>query len=794
MSMSVNLGKFYALSVYEPSVVRQQQRDWAIHKRKLKTELKKIGALLKKIKFINSGNLEAIKVAVNTINLQKFIDEIISTVSKGKITHQNVEDIVVVIGLFHQRYPKFIPSLTNSLNNIFIAKIRENNILLEETTAIATLMCELYMQGIIWEYRRIEEIFSQVCNVASTIPSDGSLESATFVVAFAATCHSVLSQASISGQVVDIVFLKDEIETNRLSGISKLRVFLLEGSRRIFYNVARVVETVHRRIVSQVNRNNDNSAQMDYLGIKNCKNILLITNERLSYFSKSLGITMPDTCKFNFEEGSSNEIEVGVSLNSKLPSLVRASLRNNRWKELTEYSQKERQFYILVKNECVKKYFHDEAVSVGGFVNSKKQSKCSSMSANFTEAVASIFKIKEERQIDNWMLKHGKQLLVANKKLLLTKLVDFDQIKMCNCRIHAKIIIIISYGIPDFGISVIRYLVEILKKQLEKKKQYSYERLMVMSNYIGELCIFDVCPMSIIMDILCMCVKDFRGVNARICCYIIIKCGNCIYASPSSKKYMESILNIMGRLLQVKALGYATKILIEEAIFATRLSSNKYKFYHTGIMEEYLSFLLDFAPHSSQILSQKFTLLPWYFGKKTKNNMFVERLFLSKIGSTKWASKVCEFLKHSFNKNGILQNRYVDSLFESFEHEMFVRQTANCQKFQFLLVMFKTSAKHNVINKLMLSGFLIHLMKEIEEETHSLAINGVLTPDLIARRLFYLVGLIEVITEKSRARSPSLLHETISTLQLRISHLLDKYGILNNIRKRISYKIKLCKV
>jgi len=94
----------------------------------------------------------------------------------------------------------------------------------------------------------------------------------------------------------------------------------------------------------------------------------------------------------------------------------------------------------------------------------------------------------------------------------------------------------------------------------------------------------------------------------------------------------------------------------------------------------------------------------------------------------------------------------------------------------------------------MLSGFLIHLMKEIEEETHSLAINGVLTPDLIARRLFYLVGLIEVITEKSRARSPSLLHETISTLQLRISHLLDKYGILNNIRKRISYKIKLCKV
>eukprot|EP00943_MAST-04B_sp_MAST-4B-sp1_P006207 g6207.t1 len=250
----------------------------------------------------------------------------------------------------------------------------------------------------------------------------------------------------------------------------------------------------------------------------------------------------------------------------------------------------------------------------------------------------------------------------------------------------------------------------------------------------------------------------------------------------------------MGRLLQVKALGYATKVLIEEAIFATRLSSNKYNPYRIDIMEDYVSFLLDFAPHSPRILSQKFAMLPWYFGKNNKNGVFIERLFLSKLGSTNWASKMCEFLKQTSDKNRILQDRVIDNLFEAFEEVMFFRQTANFQNFQFLLSTFKTCAKHNILDKGMLSQFLTHLMKEIEEEAHSLTINGAFDPNLIVHRIFYLISLVEAVTEKSKAETPSMLHGAILALQLRMSHLLDKYCVLSNVKRRVKYKIERCLV
>ena len=78
-------GTFYVSSIYEPISVLSSQKKWAARRKLLKTELKKTTALLKKFKNLSASNTEAIKIAINTLNLQKFMDEIIRLLANQKI-------------------------------------------------------------------------------------------------------------------------------------------------------------------------------------------------------------------------------------------------------------------------------------------------------------------------------------------------------------------------------------------------------------------------------------------------------------------------------------------------------------------------------------------------------------------------------------------------------------------------------------------------------------------------------------------------------------------------------------
>eukprot|EP00943_MAST-04B_sp_MAST-4B-sp1_P006206 g6206.t1 len=347
--MDEKVGNFYATSVYKPNIVRAQQHGWAVRRKKMKTELKKVNALFKKLKYVNSSNLKAIKAAIKTINLQKFIDEIINILSSGKITNHNVQDIVVVIGILHQQYLSFAPLLTNSLKNRSIDDISNSGVSTQEKMAIATLLCELYLQGIIWESCQIEAILNSISDLGGTLASGATLELTTSVVAYFTTCHTVISEAPILGQIEGGDFSDNEIEANRVSGLSTLRIFLLETSHRLFYNAKRALEVLHGRIWTQISSNNNNAMHKDDMDIKSCKNILLLAGESLLQFSKRLGISLPDTFKFKFRDASHSAVGIGSSLDSRLPALVRACLKNNLRKELTGYSQEEKRFYTLVK-------------------------------------------------------------------------------------------------------------------------------------------------------------------------------------------------------------------------------------------------------------------------------------------------------------------------------------------------------------------------------------------------------------------------------------------------------------
>ena len=336
---------------------------------------------------------------------------------------------------------------------------------------------------------------------------------------------------------------------------------------------------------------------------------------------------------------------------------------------------------------------------------------------------------------------------------------------------------------------------KIFLKHLLKKKSHPYERLMLVSNFIGELCNFDVCPVSIIIDILQICLKDFYGINVRICCFIVNRCGRYLCVGCESKKQADSILGTMDRLLKVKALGYATKVLIEEALYSTSPPIKRCNICRVSLVEEYMSYLIDVSPYPPEILCQKFAMLPWCFGNTTKNNVFVEILFLSNIGSADWACKTLVFLKLIYKGNTILQDRFLDILTESCEETIFLRHANEPQKFQFLLSIVKTCIICKMFRECMLSSWLLHLMDEIEEgEKKILSIDGVVNIDLIKHEVFCMVDLTEAITDKLKSSPQSLIYTSIFEIQIRVSSLLTRYKNLSNIKNRIKYRIERCLV
>jgi len=165
----------------EPEELAKSRKEFEANKKKLKTDLKKCTAFVKKIKSGTAWSMkpEDIRKDVATLNLSRYVEEVVSATLETK---PKVADIPVVMALavaMHQRYPEFLSNLLPSLWNVVNGKADAETAKLRRV--YLRLLTEFLLAGLLPEPRTLVKCISE-----ATGGKDGSyaVQDANLVVAF----------------------------------------------------------------------------------------------------------------------------------------------------------------------------------------------------------------------------------------------------------------------------------------------------------------------------------------------------------------------------------------------------------------------------------------------------------------------------------------------------------------------------------------------------------------------------------------------------------------------------------
>ena len=213
--MDCPLGSFCASSRYNPELLEKEHVVWKMRRKGLRTELKKINSLIKKLRVLGPDNLDSIILIVRQTNLKKFIDEVVDMMCIARISFDNLPCFVTVVGELHQMYRKFVTEYVKGFLSKVLKTAADPNISDEELIAPAKLICELYMQGIIWDSQELESIFRLVFPLLLPNTNTNSLAVSINALDFLVNCSTYLTQASVSSSAY---LPNKDVERNRMAG------------------------------------------------------------------------------------------------------------------------------------------------------------------------------------------------------------------------------------------------------------------------------------------------------------------------------------------------------------------------------------------------------------------------------------------------------------------------------------------------------------------------------------------------------------------------------------------------
>ena len=478
------------------------------------------------------------------------------------------------------------------------------------------------------------------------------------------------------------------------------------------------------------------------------------------------------------EEPNTSNATNALLVTANISLLIRNNLEKRNEFVAGRYPKEEQQFYILCVSQILNKYF---------CTSMRKSTTCLSDPKQSVEILKCACEITSEYAMDKWFCTYGNDLLVINKNLILSILLNYDNIHINCIQMRAKILSILSHGCIDFGVVLIRHLVRTLKGQILKENMQSSERLVIASTLIAELCKFNVCPTTVVLELLRSCVKDFRGPNIKISCCIIITCGMYLCQGENSEVPTLNILSTMSRLLEAKALGYSTKIMIEEALYSTRPRDRmKIPSWDEDLIEQYFRHVLRFMRRGAINLGQTFAMLPWFCGQTSKSNMIIHQVFSSRNYSLDYISKFCYLMNASGVIPDIIRSRFCDILIESFEEEIMNSDRVDLQKFHvFLRGLLECVLKIRFFLAITSFRIVIHFLDQLENSS-SLPLGNVEKQWLLKSQLLRLVQLLEVGVDE--CGDPTCIRKAVSKIYSKVCRLLQKHNVSLKMQDQIKYK------
>lgn len=159
------------------------RKDFETDKKKLKTDLKKCTAFVKKIKSGSAWSMRPAELQKDlaTLNLSRYVEEVAGSILETKPKLADIPVIVALCAAMHERYTDFMPNLTPGLWNV----VQGKGAVTPDTTKLRRiyirLLTEFLLHGLVPESKQLV-----ACIAEATGGKDGSyaVQDANLVVAF----------------------------------------------------------------------------------------------------------------------------------------------------------------------------------------------------------------------------------------------------------------------------------------------------------------------------------------------------------------------------------------------------------------------------------------------------------------------------------------------------------------------------------------------------------------------------------------------------------------------------------
>jgi regulator of nonsense transcripts 2 len=171
-------------NTFRAEVLAKFRKEFETDKKKLKTDLKKCTAFVKKIKSGSAWSMRPSELQkdVSTLNLSRYVEEVAGSILETKPKLADIPVIVALCAAMHERYTDFMPNLVPGLWNV----VQGKGVAVTPDTAklrriYMRLLTEFLLHGLVPETKQLV-----TCIGEATGGKDGSyaVQDANIVVAF----------------------------------------------------------------------------------------------------------------------------------------------------------------------------------------------------------------------------------------------------------------------------------------------------------------------------------------------------------------------------------------------------------------------------------------------------------------------------------------------------------------------------------------------------------------------------------------------------------------------------------
>eukprot|EP01129_Flabellula_baltica_P014047 TRINITY_DN6651_c0_g1_i2.p1 TRINITY_DN6651_c0_g1~~TRINITY_DN6651_c0_g1_i2.p1 ORF type:complete len:981 (+),score=204.87 TRINITY_DN6651_c0_g1_i2:24-2945(+) len=521
--------------------VREQQSDISYPARayfkKLDSNLKKNSAFTKRIATLNPENEASLLKDLNTLNLTKFIEEVVKGIINAPLRNSHIGSAVRICCQLNLIYRDFLEILLSDLINT----LEDPEAPFQRKVILLRLLSELHVHGL-WE-----EETSIVDFLQKFLKSQPPKHSLPLVLNFIKHYREFLLGMPYPDNPDEelLVLCSDP-------GIKELRNTIDE-----YYEKSLIfLEEQHQKLSKCEQKNREILIAKGELDPQTQEN-----------YSKIRG---------NYEKVVNNISTLAEYLQKETPKIIEMNLtRMNA--ETDNQNDEDVEELPLWEDEQTRAFYEDlvdltsevnpELLTSNKIVDNEKDPS----NKKFKKFLATVKNRVNRDLADQYVVKFVKMFNTKpNRKKLTQALLDVPRTRLDMLPPYSRLVATLHPYIPDIGNTMVKDLVNEFGVLYEEKDQLKIESKIKNIHYLSELVKFNVCPPDVIFNCFKQCLDDFKYHNIEITCALLECCGRFLYRTPATRVKTDSFVERMRRLKDMKNLDQYQSIKIENAYYSTK--------------------------------------------------------------------------------------------------------------------------------------------------------------------------------------------------------------------------------